>query len=72
MNTKIEELWYNIEKKLKDKVGQVVAIEEESGEYVAKRSIDAIEKAQKKHPHRKFFLKRVGVKTAYVVGIIIE
>ena len=62
MNTKIEELWYNIEKKLKDKVGQVVA----------KRSIDAIEKAQKKHPHRKFFLKRVGVKTAYVVGIIIE
>lgn len=57
---------------LKDKLeaehkGEIVAIEMESGDYfLAKRVIEAIEKARKKYPDKVFYVARVGFPVVHV------
>ncbi len=64
-----EEIYLQIKNKLKGYDGKIIAIDVESGDYfVGNDTLDAYEKARKKHPSHEFFFKRIGSKTAYVVG----
>ncbi|MEK6901229.1 MAG: hypothetical protein AABX37_02720 [Nanoarchaeota archaeon] len=66
-----EEAYGHIKDRLKGLDGKIVAIDPESGDYfVGETIIDAYEKGVQKHPHCKFFFKRIGAKTAFVVGKI--
>lgn len=58
-----KEIYYLIKPKLEKKHSpeDYVSIDIETGDYfVGKSGIEAIEKAQKKHPRKKFFLAQVG------------
>lgn len=66
-----EEIYLQIKNKLKGYDGKIIAIDVESGDYfVGNDTLDAYEKARKKHPSSEFFFKRIGSKTAYVVGTV--
>ncbi len=67
--TEAVSIYERIKNKLKGQEGKIVAIETESGDYfLGTDTLDAYEKAKKKYPTHEFFFKRVGAKTAYVVG----
>lgn len=47
--------------------GEIVAIETESGDYfLARRVIEAIEKARKRYPDKVFYVARVGFPVVHV------
>lgn len=59
------------EEKLKDKLepgykGQYAVIDAETGDYfVAKELMQATKKAEKKYPHKIFYLKKIGFEAAF-------
>ena len=73
MNIKMKEKADQIYEKVKDELegheGKLMAIEVESGDYfLGKTTTEAYKKARTKYPHKKFFFKRVGFRTAHFVG----
>ena len=47
-------------------MGEVVAIEIESGHYfIAKSAVEAVKKGKTRHPNKIFYLKRIGYKALY-------
>ena len=66
---KAQHIWEKIQPRLKGQEGKLVAIEIDSGDYfVGNDTGEVYEKAHKQYPHKKFFLKRVGAKTAFRIG----
>lgn len=66
-----EGLYQRIKGRLSGQEGKIVALELQSGEYfVGVDILDAYKKGRKKHPQSEFFFKRVGSRTAFVVGSI--
>lgn len=71
LSTEGEKVYTKIKGKLKDKIGKIVAIEVDSGEYfVGNDTMDAYKQAAKKHPDKLFYFKRVGAKATYFIGAI--
>lgn len=67
----VEIVYQHLKDQLKGLEGKFVAIEPDSGDYfIGIDPLEAYEKAKKKHPTKEFFYKRVGSKTAFVVGAI--
>jgi len=67
----VEIVYQHIKNKLKGLEGRFVAIEPDSGDYfIGADPLEAYEQAKKKHPTKQFFYKRVGAKTAFVVGAV--
>lgn len=65
----IEKIYEPLKEKLKGSEGKIIAIEPETGDYfIGKDIVEAYEKGRTKYPHKEFFFKRVGTKTAFVVG----
>ena len=65
----VEIVYQHLKDQLKGLEGKFVAIEPDSGDYfIGTDPLEAFEKAKKKHPTKEFFYKRVGSKTAFVVG----
>ena len=53
-----------------DLKGKIVAIEPESGDYfIGDSELDAYNKANKTHPNKKFYFKRIGFSATHFVGI---
>ena len=62
-------IYGKIAPQLKGLEGNIVAIEVDSGDFfVGKNAIEAFKEGKKKYPHKQFFFKRVGAKTAYHIG----
>ncbi len=61
-----ETIFLSIEEKLKpEHLGKVVAIEVESGDFFLGRTgSEAVGEAKRKHPHKIFYLARLGSKAA--------
>ncbi|MBI4145881.1 hypothetical protein HY489_00930 [Candidatus Woesearchaeota archaeon] len=69
ISSKANKIFEKIKKNLKGYEGKIIAIEVDSGDYfVGEDVLDAYEQGVKKHPGKEFFFKRVGAKTAFVVG----
>lgn len=68
--TKAELIYQRIKNKLKGNEGKMLAIEPESEDYfIGRDTIEAYEKGHGKYPLKEFFFKRIGAKTAFVVGV---
>lgn len=66
---RIEEMYEHIKPKLKGMEGKFVAIDAESGDYfIGTNPLEAYKNGRKKYPYKRFFYKRVGSKTAFMVG----
>ena len=64
-----EDIYQKIKGQLKGQEGSMVAIDTDTGDYfIGKNAIEAFKKGRKKYPHKEFFFKRVGAKTAYHIG----
>ena len=70
VNTKdANEVYEKIKDQLKGQEGKILTIDIESGDYfIGKNTIEAYKKGRKKYPHKEFFFKRIGAKTAFIVG----
>ena len=66
---RVELLYSELQHKLKGKEGKIIAIDVESGDYfLGNNTLEAFEQGRKKYPHKEFFFKRIGARTAFVVG----
>tara|TARA_Y100000310_G_scaffold308858_1_gene352386 strand:- start:455 stop:670 length:216 start_codon:yes stop_codon:yes gene_type:complete len=64
-----DKAYEKIKDRLKGQEGKILAIDVESGDYfIGKNTIEAYKKGRKKHPNKEFFFKRIGAKTAFIVG----
>tara|TARA_Y100000034_G_C6779435_1_gene348238 strand:+ start:212 stop:430 length:219 start_codon:yes stop_codon:yes gene_type:complete len=71
MHNKADFIYEKIKNKLEGQDGMIIAIDINSEDYfIGKNIIEAYEKGNKKHPHSKFFFKRIGSKTTFVVGYV--
>ncbi|MBI1972519.1 hypothetical protein HYS50_00765 [Candidatus Woesearchaeota archaeon] len=66
-----EEIYESIHNKLKGQEGKIVAIDPDTGDYfIGSDTLEACDFGKKKYPHKQFYLKRVGARTAFVVGAL--
>jgi hypothetical protein len=64
-----ERIYVRILSKIGKYQGQIIAIDPDSGDYyIGLSTIDACDLARKKHPDKRFYLKRIGAKATFVVG----
>ena len=67
--SKADQIYDQIEQKIKSDKGKIIAIDEESGDYfIADDELQAYHKALKKHPNKTFVFKRIGFTHTYFVG----
>ncbi len=65
---KADKIFEEASKKLNK--GEIIAIDEDSGDYaVGETVLEAYKKAAKQHPGKTFIFKRIGFNYVYFVGI---
>lgn len=67
---KATEIYEKIRSQIEPKLdGQVIAIDDETGDYfVGRTDVEACNSGRKKYPGKIFVCKRVGAKTTFFVG----
>jgi ABC-type sugar transport system substrate-binding protein len=66
-----EMIYQRIKDRLKGKEGKIVAIDVESGDFfLGDNVVEASRAGRAKYPHKEFYFKRVGAKTAFVIGAL--
>lgn len=66
-----ETIYNRIKSRLKGQEGRIVAIDVKSGDFfLGNNVVEASKAGQEKYPKREFYFKRVGSKTAFVIGAL--